>query len=489
MKFIKARSMHRIAGLSAALWLTVLGLSGFFLDHQEYRWLWKDALNFTAVNHDVQENAQKRFSMLYQIDPIDPVHHISGGLRGVWFSMDSGATWNHSSMLGDQPIVYSILFDHNETVYLATDNGVFCSADYGKTFAPFALTGQNVKALSFESNESRLLAVIDNSYMVLLDTIHHDSPHTYPLTFPKALISQTFDLNRFVKDLHFARGIATKEVSVLGSDIGGLALVFLGLSGFFYWYLPKRWSAGRKEGIKTSRENRYAITRWLYRLHGPVVGVVAFLPIIYLSITGILIDHSKELSLMLRNIKLSAHYLTPAYRPDGWDWEIRSIVGYPGKPESFSIGSRFGMFTTSDGGKTWTKEEKVGFAWMMRRLGDTVIVGGMGSPSMMKHDDGEWVKLGKKIMMPSDATLTTDGQIVLIGHHTVNAKGKDIVLTPPKPEKISWFELIDTIHSGKLIHPQWKWMNDLFSLLALILVGTGMIRIFRRTFIKTKRKH
>ena len=486
-KKIKLRTWHRTVGLIGALWIIVLGVTGFFLDHPEYRWLWKDVLPLSIVNSDVQESTQKRFSKLYQINPTNVEFHISGGAHGLSWSIDGGNTWKASKIVNDTPIIYGILPNSIwSQIYLATDNGIWCSTDQGKEFHLLSLKGEKVKAFSFESNENRLLAVLDNSRIVRITIDKHNVLNEYTLSFPSHLLPESFDLNRFTKDLHFARGISDKYISVLSNDIGGLAFIFLAITGVLYWYFPKRWNKRQREGIKISRTVRYRTMRWLYYLHGPVVGVVAFIPIVYLSITGILIDHSKELSPLLRNIKISAIYLTPVYNPQSWDDEIRSIVGYPEKPDTFSIGTRFGMYTTYDSGVTWVKEEKIEFAWMMWRVGDKVVVKGMGSPSFILDDDGTRIELDKNIQMMSDVTSLPDGTLIMIGHHTRTIDGKCLTLHPPRPDMISWFDFMETLHSGKIIHVQWKWMNDLFAILTLILAATGGIRLFRRFLSKPK---
>jgi len=35
--------------------------------------------------------------------------------------------------------------------------------------------------------------------------------------------------------------------------------------------------------------------RWLYRLHAPTVGLLVLVPLLYLSVTGILLDHATAL--------------------------------------------------------------------------------------------------------------------------------------------------------------------------------------------------
>ncbi len=48
---------------------------------------------------------------------------------------------------------------------------------------------------------------------------------------------------------------------------------------------------------------------------------------------------------------------------------------------------------------------------------------------------------------------------------------------------VPWYFVIEALHSGLLFHAQWKWLNDLFAILAIVLVLTGLVRWWRVKWI------
>jgi hypothetical protein len=132
---------------------------------------------------------------------------------------------------------------------------------------------------------------------------------------------------------------------------------------------------------------------WLFRAHSATLGVVSVLMLIYLAVTGIFIDHSRELGDWMKATRIPQAYLTPAFGGSSWAGWIDAIVAYPGMPGAFTIGNRVGMFTTVDNGQSWAREEDakgapVGTATRLRRIGDKVLVsGGMAGPSLIRGVD------------------------------------------------------------------------------------------------------
>ena len=62
---------------------------------------------------------------------------------------------------------------------------------------------------------------------------------------------------------------------------------------------------------------------------------------------------------------------------------------------------------------------------------------------------------------------------------SVMIKGK----TWPVTDYVPWFYVLDGLHSGVLIHSQWKWVNDFIAVIAIFLVITGLIRWWRKKWI------
>ena len=109
----------------------------------------------------------------------------------------------------------------------------------------------------------------------------------------------------------------------------------------------------------------------------------------------------------------------------------------------------------------------------------------MGSPNLAKSGSGPWRFVKGAGHMPSDVTKTADGEIVWKTHKGVMvgvADGKFVnagAALPLNPG-VPWFYVLDGLHSGLFIHPQWKWVNDIVSIMAMLLCVTGCARWIRR---------
>ena len=79
-----------------------------------------------------------------------------------------------------------------------------------------------------------------------------------------------------------------------------------------------------------------------FAVMGPVIGILAIVPIIYLSVTGIMVDHIFALIDYGKTVPLQRESLPPIYQYKTLEGEISSIVAYPGEPEAISISTRLG---------------------------------------------------------------------------------------------------------------------------------------------------
>ena len=53
----------------------------------------------------------------------------------------------------------------------------------------------------------------------------------------------------------------------------------------------------------------------------------------------------------------------------------------------------------------------------------------------------------------------------------------------PIVSSIPWYYVLDALHSGMLFTPHWKWVNDVFALLAIFLVISGLTRWWRTKWV------
>lgn len=484
--------IHQWVGLFAALWLAVLGATGFILDHRDWHWLWRPALPVAALPPAVAAKSTSRTVALYQVNPRASAQRLAGGRRGLWLTGDGGRRWSRPVFGGrvEPPQIFAIVPDFRQgwkRLWLATDDGVWRSIDGGRAFTRIALPGRLITALTTGGPANSLLGVVDRSQIFRLAT--HGPRHVAwldPQPPNIRALPPHIDLSRLVHDLHFGRGVFPGGVSLLLNDLAGFALMLLPLTGLLYWGWPKRWKRLRRAGRGVPAAAKGPAIRWLYRLHAPVVGVAALAPILYLSMTGVLLDHGSALNRWMHTVSLDRAWLPPVYRLRSWQDEIYSVAGYPDAVNRLSVGTRLGLFTSMDGGRTWRRDPAIpGFVWTIRRVGGALFIGGMGSPNFEKTGGGAWRRVAGTGFMPSDMTALPGKGWLWSGPggiRLIDGGGRPAAFSPrlPRVRAAAWFDLFDSLHSGLLIHVQWKWMNDLFAIAALLLAATGAPRWWRR---------
>lgn len=535
--------IHKWTGLAAAAWLAVLGLTGFFLDHDGWRWQMQMKVPSWLTTEAVNKTAMRSLARYLQINPDYRQHQVAGGPRGLWVSKDGGESWTPTAFAqGDRPQTLAIEPDPAKgwgRLWFATDNGVYLSDDGGASAQAASLKGEYVTTLAAGATPNAMLAVVDRTRVYRFDTQAADKIERLDFA-PLAQKSRpvSVPLNRFIHDLHFGKAVFGPMSSLLLNDLGGLGMFALCLTGLLYWALPKWWKAQAKKraAARTSKTAKKATIVWLFRLHSATVGIAAAAMILYLSITGIFLGHGRELFNWMRSIQVPQAYLTPAFALSSWDGWIDAIVAYPGAPDSYTIGNRLGMFTSVDGGQSWAREDDskgapIRVAARLRRIGDTIYVangmagdsfihdekqpdrpvlphlahGGMGMSGSHRHarDAGAIPRVGapmarrdemagmmnmENMFMPSDVTRFGDRLLWKSANRifVTDGDGREIErldIKQPTDPGTPWFTWFLRLHMGTLFWSEWKWINDVFAVLAVFLSVTGLIRWWRQKWV------
>jgi hypothetical protein len=525
--------IHKWAGLFAAAWLAVLGATGFLLDNPEWTWLQQIAAPSFLTTPRLAQIAATSVAPLRQIDPERSAVQIAAGPRGMWATTDGGAHWEPTRFgEGESVQVFAVEPDPEigwKRLWIGTSDGLYASADRGATAQPTALAGSSITALAAGATPTELLGVVDRSSLFRLSA--SDPSRIEPIDIAplqKGARPTETSLYRYVRSIHSGRGLFDAPSSRLVNELGALALIVLAITGLLFWGLPKSWSARAEAGERAAwNEAKHKTFAWLYRLHAATVGLLASPIILYLAVTGILADHNRhELAHWLRATRVPAGYLTPAMKLSSWSGQIDSVVGYPGVPDAFSVGNHFGMFTTIDDGREWAREEDgegraIGDASRMRRLGDAVVVftAGKSGGTLIRSDDGvvseptlgmrpsgmhEGRKHERRIgdepqrraqpakmdrrSTPQDATRADGNLYWSIGDKFVvtDASGQMLETRdapPPKAQGAPLFMWFRQLHTGMLIWTEWRWINDVFAIAAILLAITGLIRWQRRKWM------
>lgn len=463
----KLRFWHKWLGIFSAIFLLNLGITGFILDHREWGWLYYDALPAKYLSDEFVSGTTKHtMDIIKRSDSSNNSRLLYGGNRGLWWSDDHGSNWQNVVFCDREimPMITSIVTDINgsfETLYVSTNDGIWRSYDCGKTFERFAFKYQFVNALTYDISTGGLIGVIDRTKVFQYETKHDTVKYLTIQPPDESEIPNSVTMSRFVHDLHFGRGIFSGIGSWLWSDIAGIAMGILAFSGVLFWLLPKHYAKKASRGNGISQKIRGRIYRWTWRIHAPVVGLLASIPIVYLGVTGIFIDHSKELRFWMKSIDVSRQYLPPVYQFRSLKGEIYGIVSYPENKNSLTIGTRYGIFDSNDSAQTWKYNHNIHtFAMGITRDTNMLSIKGMGGPDYIKKDGGEWKEKKKSSNM---------------GHMSNCNK--------PITSWVSWFDIIDGLHSGLIIGSWWKWANDIFAIVASVLVLTGVVRWWRKKWL------
>ena len=482
--------IHSMAGLVAGLWLLVMGGTGLLLDHRDWRWMWQRTVPQWLVPERIAERAGPGASVrIYRINPVDPDSRLAAGPQGMWWSENSGRSWTKTVFKGGHgtPWIYAVV-EGSATgggpLWLATDDGVWLSRDNGRTAARAALQGIKVNALAGTWPPGELIGVAENPMVFRLRP--RGEARVEWLVPPRTAAADDgigISLLRLVHDLHFGRGLLSGRASLIINDAGGVALVLLPATGLLFHFLPRLWRRGESPA---GTRLRRMIMRMLVRLHATFLGLTCLVAVTYLSVTGILINHPEGLDQWMESVSVHVAYLPPAYRGNGLSGRIYAVAGYPNEPEMLSIGTRNGLYTTVDGGSTWRREDLPGHAgpvWNLRRIGDDLFA----SPNLVRSGKLAWRTVGGPDGYYSDITRTADGRMVWKTYRGIvveklHGMARDEAAHPlPHSPGVPWFHVIEGLHTGALIHPGWKWVNDAAAATALVLCVTGVARWFKRT--------
>lgn len=483
------RTIHKWAGIVAAAWLFVLGVTGVMLDHHEWRWL-----NQTSVPASWTSD---RVGFLV---PGTPIRHIAtedgrmvgASERGAWFT-DDGENWTEIDFTGiaGQPQTKGIASlgegGFAET-WLATDEGLWRLSADGTEARRAGLNGEHLTALSPGSHAGELVAVANKSDIWAFD-LASGTARQLDIAANVTGLSETVPFHRFVMDLHFGRALLPGNWSIWLNDLGGVALAVLSLTGILYWLVTR---PGRRKGItmKTQR----GLMRWLFRSHAPLIGLAGLIPILYLSLSAFPMNHIYGFIDWAEGRELDRASLPAAYNAASLDHEIDGIAAVP-RSERLLISTRYGVLETQDEGRNWHTDLSIPLepgapGANLFRVGDTVFAA-FGSDNNFALAPGSeaWTQL-----QGTGFALTTgarDGDVLYLKNSRAVLAGTDIdsafadsgidyqAAAPGTP----LFLYIVDIHVGLVLHDEFKWANDLFALLALVLALSGPVMWLKRKWI------
>lgn len=453
---MSVRKLHKKAGVFAGLFLLILFLSGFFLNHDQ----WKFQYHWTVPNSMLPDAVEEAGFKLFEAKTVHPEKVdwiVVGGLRGAFVSQDGGQTYQQTS----NHQFYALRW-LNLDLYAATEDGLYKSLDGGLSWKVIALEGQWLNALAIDG--VNLLASVDKKTLVLLNPFGEVLRET-AIAIPESELAESVTLSRFVRDFHYGRGFLDDGWSLLLNDIATWIMLFSALSGFYIWWTLRQ----AKKAHRATREKMHWLKKTVaVHSHGLVLLAIPFL--VLFAITGIVLDHSKFFNPYIKEMTWSQSTLPPVYgslREDIWAVDVESSEA---GALTYRIGNRYGVYQSADL-QSWKKVSD-GFAYRMTRLGDTLYVSGMGSAPRSYHAEQGWQKI-KAPSMFRDSYIR-DGKLVYFGGHGKTDKAVPVL------ETSTFYSIMLTLHDGTFFAEWWVWVNDFASVLLIVLLVTGVMRWARK---------
>ncbi|MDG2319002.1 MAG: PepSY-associated TM helix domain-containing protein [Rhodospirillaceae bacterium] len=495
------RVIHKWAGLAGLAWLSVLGITGWILDHQDWRWTHQWAVPEWVTSARIDRLVNGTVMRHIEVDQNDPARWIGASERGLWLTENAGEAWVDIPFQGmsGHPQVFRFVPAEShglDLIYLATDDGIWTISSDEAAAQPFALHGQPISALGQGSTTTELVGAVHHGQLFRFDVRVPDEVTWIDVDEVVVHgLPETVSLYNFIFDLHVGEGTLPQPWSILINDYGGISMGTLGLTGLMFWWLPRKW---RNQAPKRELKKRQQILRWLYRCHGPVIGILAIIPILYLSITGIAVDHIFFLMDKGKGIPLARENLTPIYDYTSLEGEITHVVAFPGDPSSYAVATRFGVLNSDDGGRTWAVDESLPTTLgtdagnvNLFREGEFIFVGvGSKGNGYRKIDETGWtfVEMPADLLAITDVTRRGDTWYLKnsrgISSGTFNDNVFEATNIPyPALEGTTFFLFMADVHTGNTFHSEFIWVNDLVALMAIILAITGPLAWWKRKWM------
>ena len=477
-------TLHRWVGLGAALWLAVVGITGFLLDHKDWRWMRQATVDERWLPESLAKTARDLLVRFYQVERGNPASRVAAGWRGAWFSRDGGQSWTPSRFEGTAGtlLVYALEPDFEQgRVWLATDDGVWLSEDAGAVYRRHALPDQRVTSLSRGIESGSLLTVINRSSVVMLGKADAKQFTRLQLSEPLSPALKDEGLARLLVNLHLGWGLLPSPWNMLLNDLVAWGFVLLPLTGCVVWLRRRRSRRADAAVVRT------AFSRWWLRGHVYLLGIVLLAPLGYFAASGVLLVH-RELRAEVDSIRINPGFLPPGYRA-GWRNEIASVIVTGGAQPKMLVATRRGLFSTTDGGASWRAEslagKPFGAVFGLRRAGDDIfVIGAVGGRCV---PDDVCKPVAGLHGMVSDVAVLSPGETVTISHHGIQPLMTSALAAAPAHEhaNLPMPELagvpvqfvVNQIHSTSLFFGDNKrWVNDVGAAAIALMLLTGLVR-------------
>lgn len=486
---------HRWVGLAILAWLFLAGATGFFLGHPEWRWQHQTVIPWLSTPIDDLGRQHIRhprdWVSRFVVDPSDERRVLSGGVGGFWFSADGSATWLEVPFeaVASAPQIYDIAVDPRQgwaRILLATDDGIWRLDAQTMMARRLNLDGRRITSLQIHGPSGLVIGVIEKTILFRFPIDDPARLERNDLSETSAVEPPPFTtLYKYGVDLHAVAGMPSIAVSTLVNDYVGIALPTLCMTGFLYWYLPRRRTTA---AAPRARRAVSGSLKWLFRIHVFAAGLAVFVPVIWLSVTGIAMGHKFGFFALTVPIELPSDSLTGNYDLETLQGELISVYAPTPDPNLLTAHTRLGGLRSRDGGVTWVHDPdfplKLYRTWAVSRYR---VVDGyeFASDEGNRHyvrpaGASQWIDLKTKTYgLVLDASRVGDSTYIYTWYGIFKgdpANGfKEVPLQPAPLRGLDLAYFFRVVHGVLIYNKVLVWFNDGSAIAAIFLAVTGVM--------------
>jgi hypothetical protein len=209
-------------------------------------------------------------------------------------------------------------------------------------------------------------------------------------------------------------------------------------------------------------------------------------PILYLSVTGILFNHILTFIEWGEAREVRREHLPPVWQYQSLKGEIDQVVTFAGDPDHMMISTRFGVLETQDGGASWSAQTDLGAErGQLFRSSDHVFYSTNSRQFFVKTDnESVWKTMAGLPSIVYDAEFTKNGLFVKNSRGFFKDSGQFTfeadALKHPDLEAATLYLFLIEIHTGNVFHPEFRWVSDALTVMGILMIVTGPILWWRR---------
>jgi hypothetical protein len=284
--FKKSKWYHKFIGLLLIIFLIEMSISGILLNH-------KDLISPIDMPHFlVPSNYEiKNFNRASIIDLIETENSIFiAGKKGIFKAqkkevLEFKPLFNGLSNYTIKRKSYDLEI-FKDDIYAATENGLYKIHKNSNTWKRIEIGDNSPIKKIIKKDENNLFIIsTSNIYLLNLENIELKTHISKPNKFTIRKITPRKEGEKIVTAIelffHLHDGRLWGLFGRLLFDLMGLAIIFLSISAFYIWFIPKR--IVKRKGSLVKNRKKF---RFFHKYHSKI-GIYSFFIVIIISFTAI----------------------------------------------------------------------------------------------------------------------------------------------------------------------------------------------------------